>query len=162
MNKREKELLIKNLAADFKQSDAIFVISCPTLTAQANQGLRKKFRSINSKMCVAKNTLLLRVAEQNNQVKEIANLFSNQITLVFAGKEKGIEVASLIKANGLGTSIKILGGIFQNTVISQNKFEFIASIPSKEVLYAQLCGVLLAPISKLAFVLKAASEKANN
>lgn len=162
MNRKEKGLLIKNLANDFKTSDAVFVISCPQLTAQANQSLRKKFRFINSKMCVAKNTLLLRVAEQNDQVKEISNLFSNQITLVFAGEEKGIEVASLIKQNGLGTSIQVHGGIFKNTVIDPKKFEFIASIPSKEVLLAQLCGVLKAPLSKLAFVLKAASEKVNN
>jgi large subunit ribosomal protein L10 len=160
MNKIKKNQIISDLSKDFSSSDAVFVISCPNLTAQKNQALRKKFCAANGKMYVAKNTLLLRVASENKLVKGLAPLFKNQITLVFAEND-GIGIASIIKSNGLGEQITVYGGIFKGALIDASKFSFIASIPPLKILQAQLCGVLLSPLSKLAFVLKAASEKNN-
>lgn len=158
MNKIKKNQIISELFNDFASSDAIFVISCPNLTAQKNQALRKKFSEVHGKMYVAKNTLLMRVAEKNKAIKELSSLFKNQITLVFA-KDDGVKIASIIKNNGYGEGISVHGGIFKGVVINASKFAFISSIPPLKTLQSQFLGTILSPIVKLILTLKAIAEK---
>ena len=53
----------------------------------------------------------------------------------------------------------IRGGAFAGKALDVNGVKQLANIPSKEVLLAQLCGLLMSPISRTAVVLKALGEK---
>jgi large subunit ribosomal protein L10 len=158
MKKNLKQEIITSLVKEFDQSEAAFIITCPKLDAISTQMLKKKLALGDGKMIIAKNTLLKRAAHDSQKINMLANNFKDQIAIVFAYRNAS-GVASIIKNNGYGTVIDVKAGIFDNALFSASRFEFLASIPSKEVLYAQLCGLLQSPIAQLAYVLQKASEK---
>jgi len=155
MNRKQKELLVSELRREFTDSEASFVISC-NMNAQAAQNFKKKLRLAGARMTIAKNTLLRLVADKAAVVAELKPHFHKQTALVFASRNASA-VASLIKHES--AEILVKGGLLHGTVINAEKFAFVASIPPLEVLKAQVCGTLLAPIAKLVYVLQAASEK---
>jgi large subunit ribosomal protein L7/L12 len=65
-------------------------------------------------------------------------------------------VADFAKTND---KLVIRGGAFAGKALDVNGVKQLASIPSKEVLLAQLCGLLKSPISRTAIVLGALAAK---
>jgi large subunit ribosomal protein L10 len=65
-------------------------------------------------------------------------------------------VADFAKTN---EKLVIRGGAFAGKALDVNGVKQLASIPSKEVLLAQLCGLLKSPISRTAVVLSALAAK---
>lgn len=157
MNRKQKAATVSSLVHEFSSCEAAFILTVK-LTAQKTQALKKKLRAANGFMLVAKNTLLRRAAAENPIIAPLVGCFKNQIALVFA-RSNATGIAAIIKDNGYGAEISVKMGLMDGKPLAASKFAFIASIPSKEVLHAQLCGVLQAPIARLAFVLKAACER---
>ena len=58
-----------------------------------------------------------------------------------------------------GDSVVIRGGVYGGKPLDANGVKELASIPTKEVLLAQLCGLLMSPISRTAVVLGALAAK---
>jgi large subunit ribosomal protein L10 len=65
-------------------------------------------------------------------------------------------VADFAKTND---KLVIRGGAFAGKALDINGVKQLANIPSREVLLAQLCGLLMSPISRTARVLAAVAEK---
>ena len=65
-------------------------------------------------------------------------------------------VADFAKTND---KLVIRGGAFAGKALDVNGVKQLANIPSKEVLLAQLCGLLMSPISRTAVVLGALAAK---
>jgi large subunit ribosomal protein L10 len=65
-------------------------------------------------------------------------------------------VADFAKTND---KLVIRGGAFAGKTLDVNGVKELASIPSKEVLLAQLCGLLMSPMSRTAVVLGALAAK---
>jgi len=65
-------------------------------------------------------------------------------------------VADFAKTND---KLVIRGGAFEGKALDANSVKQLASVPSKEVLLAQLCGLLMSPISRTAVVLGALAAK---
>jgi large subunit ribosomal protein L10 len=61
-------------------------------------------------------------------------------------------VAEFSKTND---KLVIRGGVYGGKALDANGVKQLASIPSKEVLLAQLCGLLMSPMSRTAVVLGA-------
>ena len=53
----------------------------------------------------------------------------------------------------------IRGGVISGKVLDVNGVKQLANIPSREVLLAQLCGLLMSPMSRTAVVLGALAAK---
>jgi large subunit ribosomal protein L10 len=158
MNILSKEKVVAELIAQFDKSEAAFVITCQKMDAISTQKFKKKLAIASAKMMIAKNTLLERASHENKKIKKLLPNFKNQIAIVFA-YENSSQVASIIKENGYGSVIDVKSVLFEDQVFDSQRFEFLASIPSKEILYAQLCGLLQSPIAKLAYVLQEISKK---
>jgi len=69
-----------------------------------------------------------------------------------AGVAAARVVADFAKSND---KLVIRGGAFGGKALDMEGVKALASIPSKEVLLAQLCGLLMSPISRTAVVLGA-------
>jgi large subunit ribosomal protein L10 len=65
-------------------------------------------------------------------------------------------VADFAKTND---KLVIRGGAFAGKALDVNGVKQLASIPSREVLLAQLCGLLMSPMSRIAVVLGALSAQ---
>jgi large subunit ribosomal protein L10 len=119
--------------------------------------LRSAARSQGVSLSVLKNTLARR-AVAGSQFEVVGDQMTGP--LIYGFSVDAVAAAKVVsdfaKTND---KLVIRGGAFAGKALDINGVKQLASIPSKEVLLAQLCGLLMSPISRTAVVLKALGEK---
>jgi large subunit ribosomal protein L10 len=170
MNRQEKEQVIEVVKQDFQTSQAAFIVGMQGMTVESVQKLRKELRRQQGVLKVAKNTLLKRATEDIPGLTDLAPYFHDQIAIIFA-QEEPVAIARIIfNAAKEDEKLKLIGGALKTKVLDKAQVEFLATLPSREVLLAHLCGTLKAPITsyvnvlnqltlRLLWVLKAISDK---
>ena len=90
------------------------------------------------------------------------DVVADQMTgpLIYGFSEDAVAAAKVV-ADFAKTNDKLVirGGAFAGKALDVNGVKQLANIPSKEVLLAQLCGLLMSPISRTAVVLGALAAK---
>ena len=80
--------------------------------------------------------------------------------LIYSFSEDAVAAAKVVadfaKKND---KLVIRAGAYKGQVLDVTKVKELASIPSREVLLAQICGLLQSPMSRTARVLAALAEK---
>ena len=108
-------------------------------------------------LSVLKNTLARR-AVAGSQFDVVADQMTGP--LIYGFSEDAVAAAKVV-ADFAKTNDKLVirGGAFAGKALDVNGVKQLANIPSKEVLLAQLCGLLMSPISRTAVVLGALAAK---
>jgi large subunit ribosomal protein L10 len=80
--------------------------------------------------------------------------------LIYGFSEDAVAAAKVV-ADFAKTNDKLVirGGVYGGKALDVNGVKALASVPTKEVLLAQLCGLLMSPISRTAVVLGALAAK---
>ena len=119
--------------------------------------LRTEARGSGVVLSVLKNTLARRAVAGSGF--EVA---ADQMTgpLIYGFSEDAVAAAKVV-ADFAKTNDKLVirGGVYGGKALDANAVKQLASIPTKEVLLAQLCGLLKSPISRTAVVLGALAAK---
>jgi large subunit ribosomal protein L10 len=119
--------------------------------------LRSQAREKGVNLSVLKNTLARRAVTGS-----AFEVVSGQMTgpLIYGFSADAVAAAKVVsdfaKTND---KLVIRGGAFAGKALDVNGVKQLANIPSKEVLLAQLCGLLKSPISRTAVVLGALAAK---
>jgi large subunit ribosomal protein L10 len=80
--------------------------------------------------------------------------------LIYGFSEDAVAAAKVVADFAKGNDkLVVKGGAYAGKVLDANGVKALASIPSKEVLLAQLLGLMQSPISRLARVVAAIAEK---
>ncbi|MFC1842136.1 50S ribosomal protein L10 [Candidatus Dependentiae bacterium] len=153
MNRQEKELVVEGLKKGLLSSQASFLVVYKGLNVEKMQQLRSDLRSKGGSLKVAKARLMKRAVDGEPGVSGLGDFFKDQIGLVFAEKEVADVAKILSDFSEKNEALELIAGYFDSKVIAKEKISQIASLPSRDVLLAQLCGTLQAPISGLARVL---------
>lgn len=170
MNRQEKQSVIDSLKADFVKSPATFVVGIQGLTVSQLQGLRNGLRKEGGTLYVAKNTFARIASDSMACAKELQPHLKNQVGVVFAAGDSSSVAKVLVGYEKEHAKFSIVAGCLEDKFIDQAMVKYLGSLPAREVVAAQLCGTLKAPISKhvsvltqvmakLTYVLKQASEK---
>jgi len=110
---------------------------------------------------VAKMRLVKRALQGVNDFDLLASHCKNQIGVVFAQNED--EISSVAKTlhdfSKKNQSLNLIVGCMNAELLSPAAIVRIASLPSREVLLAQLCGTLKAPLTKLAVLLQEVAKQ---
>lgn len=169
MNRQEKENEIKSLRDDLSASQAMFLIKIQGMSVDQIYNLRKGLFEQGGKLRVAKNTLA-KIAIKSMPQNDLQDFFTDQIAIVFAMKEAP-DVAKVIeKVAGENEKLSIVAGCIESKVIDREMIKFLATIPPRPVLLAQLCGAVQAPLAapvnllhqvlaRFVYVIKQISEK---
>ncbi len=153
MNRQEKQSIIDAVKEDFQHSQAAFIVATQGMDVSSIQRLRMGLYSKNGKMKVVKNTLLVRATKDLPGISDLEPLFKEQIAVVFAQDEAPAVAKLLYDATKDGQKLTLVGGTLDARVITALQIEQLATLPSREVLLAQLCGTLNAPITNYVRVL---------
>jgi large subunit ribosomal protein L10 len=118
---------------------------------------RANARSQGVSLSVLKNTLARR-AVAGTAFESVADQMTGPLIYGFSTDAVAAAkvVADFAKTND---KLVIRGGAFAGKALDVNGVKQLASIPSKEVLLAQLCGLLMSPMSRTAVVLGALAAK---
>lgn len=153
MNRDQKSVVIESIKNEFLNSKASFVISYKGLTVKQLQALRKELRSKQGKFKVAKGRLIKRAVMEMDGVTDLSPYFREQIGVVFAAQEAPAVAKVLHDFSKNNEALRLVAGYFDNRIVQSDSIVRIASLPSREVLLAQVCGTLQAPIKGFVVVL---------
>ena len=155
LNRSEKQAVIEEVTALAAKAQTLVMAEYRGITVADMTKLRSNARSNGVELSVLKNTLARR-AVSGSQFEVAADkmtgplIYGFSVDAVAAAKV----VADFAKTND---KLVIRGGAFAGKALDVNGVKQLASIPPKEVLLAQLCGLLMSPISRTAVVLGARS-----
>jgi len=154
----EKKQIVLDMTESLKSQAGVFV-DYKGIKVTEDTELRVKMREANVDYTVIKNRLM-KLAIKNVGYDELDSILVGTTSLAIS-KEDPIAPARIIKeyADKLPNYFNIKAGFMDGKVLSADEVNAIASIPALPILQAQFLGTLLAPITTLAVVLKAAAEK---
>jgi len=153
MNRQEKEKMVAELRDKMTESQATFLVKYRGLSVAQVESLRSKLRAKGGSFKVAKARLMKRAVEGVDAVDAMAPYFKDQIGLVFADNEPPIVAQMLRDFSKEYTAFDILLGSIDARLLSKDDVIRIASLPTKDVLIAQTCATLNAPIANFTRVL---------
>jgi large subunit ribosomal protein L10 len=157
LNRSEKEAVITEVTSLATQAQTLVMAEYRGITVADMTKLRSQARSHGVSLSVLKNTLARR-AVAGSRFEVVADqmtgplIYGFSVDAVAAAKV----VADFAKTND---KLVIRGGATSGKALDINGVKQLASIPSKEVLLSQLCGLLMSPVSRTAVVLGALAAK---
>ena len=157
LNKSEKAAVVTDVSAQAARSQTLALAEYRGLTVENLNKLRVDARSKGVYLHVLKNTLARRaVAGTQFEVAQGAMVGP----LIYGFSEDAVAAAKVI-ADFAKTNDKLVikGGAYAGKALTVDGVKALAAIPSREVLIAQVAGLLKSPIQRMAGVLAAVAEK---
>ncbi len=155
MNRDEKSAVIDEIADQIRESEAVFAVDYRGISVPQAAGLRESLRGSASTFRVTKNTLTVLAADKAEQVV-LKDFLVGPTALTFV---KG-DAASAAKAiadfqKAQPELLPFKGGTLNGVALDAAQLGALAKLPTREVLYQQLVGIVASPISGLARTLNA-------
>ena len=148
MNRDQKAAAIAEIAANIDESQAVFAVDYRGISVPQVAELRAKLREADATFKVVKNSLTERAADQVG-AETLKALLEGPTALTFV---RG-DIATAAKAVAdYGRATQLLpfkGGLMDGAALDPEQIRSLSRLPSREVLYGQLVGVVASPISGL-------------
>jgi large subunit ribosomal protein L10 len=157
LTRTEKATVVTDVSAQVGKSVSLALAEYRGLSSNPPNPLRRQARDKGVYLHVLKNTLARRAVA--GTPFEVASQWMVG-PLIYGFSEDAVAAAKVI-ADFAKTNDKLVvkGGAYAGKVLDANGVKSLAAIPSKEVLLAQLLGLMQSPISRLARVIAAVAEK---
>jgi large subunit ribosomal protein L10 len=157
LNRNEKAAVIADVSAQVARSQTLALAEYRGLTVEHLNKLRREARDKGVYLHVLKNTLARRaVAGTPFEAAHGAMVGP----LIYGFSEDAVAAAKVLADFAKGNDKLVLkGGAYAGKALNADGVKALASIPSREVLIAQVAGLLKSPIQRLAGVLAALAEK---
>ncbi len=144
----EKASIVSDLAERLKHSPFVLVTDYQHMKVGDFGELRNRLASTGAEVHVVKNNFLKR-AMTDSGFPDVSDKLVGQ-TAVVTGEKDVAPVAKIFKR--FATEFKIAAlkiGFVDRAVLSTAELETLADLPPREVLQAQLLGLLLSPATRL-------------
>jgi large subunit ribosomal protein L10 len=148
MNRDQKAVAIAEIAENIDQSEAIFAVDYRGITVAQVAELRAKLRDADATFKVVKNSLTERAADQVG-AEALKDFLAGPTALTFVRGDAATAaktVADFAKATQL---LPFKGGMMEGSALDVEQIRSLSRLPSREVLYGQLVGIVASPISGL-------------
>ncbi len=161
MNRQQKESVVGLFHEDFLANKASFFVNYSGLTVGQMQQLRKQLREKGGTLKVTKMRLVKRALADVEGSDELLPYCKNQVGVVFA--RDAAEVSGVAKTLGdfskKNEALGLIVGCMDAQLLDKTAIFRIASLPSREVLLAQLCGAMNAPLTSFVYMLNSMPVK---
>jgi large subunit ribosomal protein L10 len=157
LNRSEKQAVIDQVTGLAAKAQSLVIAEYRGITVADMTKLRSAARDRGVTLSVLKNTLARRAVAGSG-----FEVVADQMTgpLIYGFSVDAVSAAKVVsdfaKTND---KLVIRAGALSGKVLDVNGVKQLANIPSKEVLLAQLLGLMQSPISRTARVLAALAEK---
>jgi len=153
LNRNEKAAVVTDVSAQAARSQTLALAEYRGLTVEHLNKLRIDARAKGVYLHVLKNTLARRaVAGTPFEVAQGAMVGP----LIYGFSEDAVAAAKVIADFSKGNDKLIVkGGAYAGKVLDADGIKALAAIPSREVLLAQIAGLLKSPVQRIAAVLAA-------
>ena len=157
LNRNEKAAVITDVSAQVARSQTLALAEYRGLTVEHLNKLRREARDKGVYLHVLKNTLARRAVAGTPFDVASESMVG---PLIYGFSEDAVAAAKVIADFAKGNDKLIVkGGAYAGKALNADGVKSLAAIPSKEVLLAQLLGLMQSPISRFARVLAAIAEQ---
>lgn len=153
MNRQQKEILVGALKKSFDSSIANYVVGCQGLSVNAMRELRSRLRKHGAQVKVAKMRLVKRALIDNQELQGVVPFLCEQRGVVFVSHESTAVAKTLCDFAKEYERLQLVAGYVDREMLDIKGIEYLASLPSREVLLAQVLGTMQAPMRQCAVLL---------
>jgi large subunit ribosomal protein L10 len=146
MNREQKAVAIEEIAANIDEAHAIFAVDYRGISVPQVAELRAKLRDADATFKVVKNSLTERAADQAG-AETLKEYLAGPTALTFVRGDVATAakaIADYAKATQL---LPFKGGLMDGEVLDVEQIRSLSRLPSREVLYGQLVGVVASPVT---------------
>ena len=153
MARPEKEAVVKELTDKFTSAKSLVITDYLGLNVAEITELRSKLREAGVEFKVVKNTLAA-IAANDVEMEEMTDYFSGPTAIAF-GEDDAVSPAKVLVEFAKDHEVlEIKAGLLNGEIISKEKVESLAEIPSREELLAKAFASMKAPLTGLVNVLQ--------
>jgi large subunit ribosomal protein L10 len=152
MNRDQKAAAIAEIAQNIEESEAVFAVDYRGISVPQAAELRTKLREADTRFSIVKNTLTERAADQAN-AEALKALLEGPTALAFVRGDAAAAAKAISDYARATELLPFKGGLMNGEALDPDQIKAIARLPSRDVLYGQLVGVIAHPISGLARML---------
>ena len=155
MNRDQKAAVVDEIAGQIEAAQAIFAIDYRGISVAQIADLRAKLRETDTRLRIVKNSLSERAADKAGAT-ELLPLLDGPTALALVAGDAALAAKALNDtARALNNIIEFKGGLMDGTALSADDVRAIARLPSRDVLNAQLVGMVASPLTGLVRTLNA-------
>lgn len=148
MRKEQKTVVVDNLSGTFRKATIAIVSEYRGMTVAETTEVRRKLRAVRGELKVAKNTLIRRALKDTGYAS-LEDKLGGPVGLIIS-TEDPVEIAkTVVGFRDLGEKFKLRGGVVDGQAVSVAEIQALATLPPKEVILAQLLGLIQAPATHL-------------
>jgi large subunit ribosomal protein L10 len=150
MNKEQKAAVVEEVAAQIKESEAVFAVDYRGISVPQAADLRSKLNDAGARFRVVKNTLTEIAADKAGadglkQVLEGPTAF----TFVRVDGDVALAAKAIAQFKREHDVLDFKGGVMNGEPLTVEQLAALARLPARDLLHAQLVGVVASPITGL-------------
>jgi large subunit ribosomal protein L10 len=151
LNRDQKASVIEDVAEQISGSEAVYAVDYRGISVPQAAELRTKLRDVDATFRVVKNTLAERAADKAG-AEGLKELLEGPTAMAFVRGDAAAAAKALRDfRRGTGnTLLEFKGGWMNGAPISGEEIDSIAQLPSRDVLYGRLVGMVASPLTGLA------------
>ncbi len=152
MRKEQKGAIVTQLAESFGRAGIALVSEYKGMTAGESDEMRRRIRAVRGEFRVTKNTLLRR-ALKDTRFAALETQLGGPVGLIVSSADP-VELAKTVTSfREFGEKFKLRGGVLEGKPLTAAEISALAALPPREVILAQLLGLIQAPATQLARLL---------
>src|SRR5438128_316813 len=154
MNREQKAAAIAEIAANIDEAQAIFAVDYRGISVVQIAELRAKLRDADASFKVVKNSLTERAADDAG-TEALKPYLHGPTALTFVRGDAATAAKAIADYARATQLLPFKGGIMDGATLEVEQIRSLSRLPSREVLYGQLVGVVASPVSGLVRTLNA-------
>ncbi len=152
ISRRKKEELVEEIAEKIKSSKSVVFADYRGLSVEEINEVRSEVAKQGLEMKVIKRSLFAIASKEAGADIDVAELKGHPIVYVFGPDEtSGAKIVHDFAQKN--DKLEMIGGILDRKPIAIEELKTLATMPSKEEMYAKMVGTLAAPLRGLSLVL---------
>ena len=154
----EKQAIVASLTEKLQGAAAGVIVDYKGTNVADDTALRAELRKEGVEYTVSKNTMI-ELAVKDTELQGLSSCLEGTTALATCKEDYVAAARILCKFATTHPNFKVKSGFIDNEVISVEKIESLAKLPSREILLATVCNVFNAPIAAFARAVQAIADK---
>ena len=153
LTKLQKQKIIEDLKEKIAKQKSVIFTDFTGLKVNDLSGLRKKLKTVDSELKVAKKTLM-GIAFKKAKIEIAIKKLPGEVALIFGYKDELRPAKIVYQFAQANPNLKILAGFFENKFKEPKEVITLAELPTREELLSRLSWSIQAPISSFVYSLQ--------
>jgi large subunit ribosomal protein L10 len=148
MDREQKTQVVKELADELKDAQAIFAVDYRGISVPQAAELRTGLREADARFRIVKNRLTLRAADDAG-TESLKEHLEGPTALAFVKGDAALAAKTIFRLGSEWELLEYKGGLMDGEALDSDSFVAIARLPGRQQLDAQFAGIVASPLTGL-------------